>query len=188
MGRGKSYRRTQHRQARRGQLQHAFSFMLVAIVIVATLFLGATLINKTIIKGCEAQDQRLVRQLHEAFATYDSYGTRQTAEFSASCDAKVICFVPAGTNAAAIKTLSPPFADSSSAKAITTDERLQLSAAQEAEVGANVFLIRDGLVKEIFDEPKIETAGPFLCVPSAGGIFYVKATGKGKTILLSEVG
>lgn len=160
----------------KAQIQQVFTFIFIAIVIVAILFVGIKSINGLMNKGCEVQEKKLMNAIEEILVTYDTYGTKQDITLPGACDATAICFF---NNEADRLTLSSDM--------ISGSELAQIKNTVEG----NIFLIQDGTIKQLANSPKVNATNlnggdRLFCVKNKGGIFNLRVEGQGKTILFSE--
>jgi len=78
---------------RLAQIQHIFGFILVGLVIVATVLLSVRLITNISDNACETEKSRLIQTLNEIQETYDTQGVRQEETIRVPCGAQAICFL-----------------------------------------------------------------------------------------------
>lgn len=162
----------------RGQLEQIFTFFLVSIVIVATIYLGARFIGSLVDKGCEAELTKLRDVLQEIEQHYDTIGTRQTISLPTACKAESLCMFSQE--------------EDPNTWAATTEQPISLAAYRQLEFAAsvpapkpNVFLIIDGAIQELGIYEKLYPES-LTCVPAQSGQFRIRTTGHGRTISITE--
>ncbi len=144
----------------RAQIQHVFGFILVSIVIIATVLLSVKLITNLSDTSCEAEKSQFIRALSEIQETYDTRGVRQEETLNIPCGAQAICFIGEEPNGGYIT--------SSLSVAENTKVLLQQVAELDSETKNNIFLVQDGILEPLGNFEKI-TTNNIVCKQNRGG-------------------
>ena len=156
----------------RGQIQQVFPFLMVAIVVIATVFLGMKLFKGLSGTACDASDADFIAALRRTLDENAAYGSRNTVSVPAPCDAEEVCFVD--TTAIA----SPGSAFTSDDPTITTVVR--------NGVRTNIFLKKEsGVMEAGFDQRiVIDSPDQYACFPVARGTFTFRVEGGGRFLTI----
>ncbi len=166
---------------RRGQINQVFILIVAVIVIVATIALGAKLLNLFGDASCAAADSSFQRDLERALDGGSVYGSRDEIVLLAPCDAEELVLIDAAFLQAPVT--GNPTGDAT------------IDAALRAGVLTNAFVIVDGVAQEAgYDEriivrrtPQGPVASPpFLKVPARQGRFTLLSEGYGRFVRVDE--
>ena len=166
---------------KKAQLQQVFTFILVAIVIITTLFFGIRMIGVITTSSCEAQIQTFSDRLEELTTSYTTRGTQQTTALRTPCGAQTICYFPAtDVNLGD----DPP--------GVSAGVVAQLQSSAELGTGsntapANVFIVEDNTIREIGLFERITTDdNQIMCTQQSGGRFQLLFVGDGRQVSVSS--
>lgn len=160
------------KQQKRGQIQQVFSFILIGIVIVATIYLSLRFFGVLQSSTCDAQTNKISSVLHEIEESYDTRGTRQTVEVSVACNAQALCFFPMQSSEA--------YSAASVSQTLAGVGYQLLSVAEASQENRpNAYLVVENTIVELGVFPKI-TSENIHCVPSQNGRFLLHVEGTGR--------
>lgn len=158
-----------------GQVNHVFSFILVTVVIVATIYLSITLMGVVEEKTCAAEISAAQRAINEIARSYDTVGTRQDVDVIAPCGTQYLCVFSQDWNGSVTKPTG-----------VSPSIQAQLITASRApEPKTNVFLTKDNTISELSAQPKFVT-DEVLCVQVMAGHFTLHTEGRGRTISITK--
>jgi len=146
---------------KQAQIQHVFGFILVGIVIVATVLLSVRLVTNVSDTACETEKSRFAQTLREIQETYDTRGVRQEETIRIPCGAEAICFVGEEPQSGAYTTDNLPVSE-------RTKVLLNQTAELESETKDTVYLVQDDVLEPVGAFPKI-TNNNILCKENRGG-------------------
>lgn len=162
----------------RGQIQHVFSFILITLVIVATIYLSITLFGTLSNKTCQAEHVALERAMNELSRTYDSVGTKQDSEIIAPCGAEYLCIFSQDAEEGIIRgmlTLNV---------GVGIQEHLAIAASLQ-KPKPNVMVFEQGVPTQELTIVKFLPEDNALCIRASGGRFTIHTEGHGRTISVS---
>lgn len=159
----------------KGQMQQVFTFLFVAIVIVAILIVGGKSIGKLTNTGCSAQEDKLKNNIEEVLITYSTYGTKQKISLPAACNSDAICL----------------FNNDATRNSLTSNNIPKNIQSQiQSTIEGNIFLVQDNTIKQIGNSNLVNTkqseTDTLLCIKNTGGLFNLRVEGQGRKILFSE--
>jgi hypothetical protein len=161
----------------KGQINHVFSFILITVVISATIFLSIKLTGALLTNTCDAEFVSVQRTIDEIARTYDTIGTKQNLEVLSACNAEFLCI------------FSQDWDGTTGLSALNVSSSAQSQLALAATIPRpknNVFLVTGSEpIKEVSSQTKFITDG-VLCLRAGGGRFYVHTEGHGRTVEISR--
>lgn len=79
----------------RGQIKHAFTFIIFMLVAAFVLFIGYRSISGIMGGACEADMISFTQDIESYFELYDDYGSVHTERLGLPCNYRYVCFVNA---------------------------------------------------------------------------------------------
>ena len=169
----------------KGQVQHAFSFLMFALLAVVTILLGYQLLTNLLGKKCLADQLTFNEELERALTEHSSYGSVQRVTLRAPCDAETLCFLDAS-----LFTKLPDGRYEGTPSFTSGHGVIQAEARHPSAPPVNVFLLsEEGTTPlQLFAERvRLENPGEPLCIPARNGRFRLLLKGEGRRVLVSEV-
>lgn len=160
------------RMGARAQMQQVFLFLMAAIVIVATIFLGMRLFGSVSGTACDASDADFRTSLRTELDQSATYGSRRTISIDAPCDTERVCFVDATLIAG------------SASLGFTSDDATMTAIVRNG-VQTNIFLRKEqGMMEAGYDE-RIVVAGGYACAAPENGQVSFRTEGLGRFVRIT---
>jgi len=88
-----SPQKEERRRSRRGQFEHVFTFIMMAVLAATVLFVGYFLLSTVFDQSCEIERFRFVEDLGDLVKEHKDYGSVKTAIIYAPCETERLCLI-----------------------------------------------------------------------------------------------
>jgi len=160
----------------KGQIQHAFLFILFILVIGFMAIIGYGAIKDIFSGSCDLDRVTFSDKISNMFERYDDYGSLHKEQIKLPCGATKICFVDSSVYGGGWTAGAPVMADRDLEKIISTAEFEKF----------NIF-IQGELPEPIGYSNKIRVdSAEFVCITSQSGVINLVFKGEGQKTLVEE--
>lgn len=159
---------------KKAQMQQMFVFLMAAIVIISTVYIGYRLFSGFSDAGCDTIKAKFTNDIGDILQESSSFGSRAIKTIRPSCNAAQLCFVDTNAINDAIS------GDMTKTNSVSDDA---IRAIVSSGVKTNIFLKDDvGLQPVGYDEMITVQAPYFICFNNTPKGFVFKTEGQGNAV------